>query len=1075
MLERVVGCLEIGGRLRVRTSARSMKSRRSLHSAFWTHGAGEIDLPSWWIHLLQLPSCGESIRGEHVRRGPSQERPTGLFESGMLDFLYPVQTLALIRRFSGIDGNVSIARHLKRARVLCLRAYTSDAKPPVAKTTEDLEKSPAADQTQEAQSETSAEGAHRDELTTQASGEVDKELELLENQGYEEAWRLYQEMRDSGATVPISELTKLLDFFATSSRKADAERSIELIDQIPLENRRATNYYHAIIAAIRLERIEKATSLHREASLRIQGSYGTSILLLYTVVNEKWQAAVKTWDEYWQYRQMYFERPDIWNAVDAIPLPQLMTRAVSAGQYALSQLQGTNLDGLPTGFKTRDFAIQLIIRTLHGQGSGFDTDQHFQLFTTLKALKDLDLPDYKLAINQLLSVNDRAHGRAAIKYYRDLRANPGLVPDHQILQAILGKFRQVHSVFGTRLVLSDYRNYHGGPPARAYREFIYEEAHQGDADAVHGLFNERCSRFGTPTDVRDVRPLLIVHSRRAETHKVCMQFDRLSQEFGIEPDVHCWNIVIAAYARAGDVGGALDWFTKLLDSKVRPDSYSFATMMNMYANRGDLEAVEELLQQSKSVVDKMTTAMVDSLVLGHIRNESIEEAEKLVEAAVDMDLQGTKTRMWNYLLTAYAFRGDIENLARVHTRIKEVGLTRDSMTYVAVMQGLVVRRRPDDALKILKVVMPKKGIRATATHYAVIMGGYLMIKQYHKVFSLYQRMVGRNVKSLLSTQTLMIKAAAEADRYELQEQGTLDEESELRQAEAMLELAVSNMDPMDISAREPLKGVGVERLDEAFVSTHFEYLIFVYGRQKAFDKVAILYDKYIETVKRFRPDNDLSPVSPPTSMLSALMVAHLQQDDYESVERCWHLAQQKSAQLARRANVSDTSEPGWVLSPRRFILNLPLLHYLRALDAQGKIEQVTTTITDLYSSGYALDNRTWNLYIEILARGQKVLQAFSLCEQHLMPGWLGWLNRYDYNATKKPRSLRLFHLAHLSPHYETMVNLAAAFVDLRIRNAHLPKDHEMDGLMREAPRTVAAVTTMPRRDDDLQTSVLRRW
>ncbi|KAI4125064.1 MAG: hypothetical protein LQ347_005502 [Umbilicaria vellea] len=993
----------------------------------------------------------------------------------MLDFLYPAQTRALIRRFSGVDGNVSIARHLKQARVPCSRAYTSDAKTPVAQTTEDLKNSPATDQTQETRSALTSEGAHSDKLTTQVSGEVDKELALLENQGYEEAWRLYQDMRGSGATVPITELTKLLDFFATSSRKADAERSIELIDQIPLEDRRAINYNHAIIAAIRLERIEKATSLHHEASLRIQGSYGTSILLLYTVVNGKWETAVKTWVDYWQYRQMYFGRPDIWNAVDAVPLPQLMTMAISAGQYALSQLQGTDLDGLPAGFKIRDFAIQLIIRTLHAKGSGFNTQQHYQLFTTLSALKDLDLQDYKLAINQLLSVEDRAHGRAAIQYYRALRANPGVVPDHQILQAILGKYRQVHSVFGTRLVLSDYRNYHGGPPVKAYREFTYEEAHQGDADAVHGLFNERCSRFGTPTDVRDVRPLLIVHSRRAETHEVCKQFDRLSQDFGIEPDVHCWNIVIAAYARSGDVEGALDWFTKLLDSKVRPDSYSFGTMMNMYANRGDLEAVEELLEQSKSVVDKMTTAMVDSLVLSHIRNDSIEEAEKLVEAAVDIDLQGSKTRMWNYLLTAYAFRGDIENLARVHTRIKEVGIARDSMSYVAVMQGLVVRRRPDDAEKILKVVMPKKGIQATATHYAVIMGGYLMIKQYHKVFSLYRRMVERNVKTLLSNETLMIKSAAEVDRYELQEQGTLDEESELHQAEAMLEQAVSNMDPMDISAREPLMGVGVERLDEAFVSTHFDYLIFVYGRQKAFDKVSALYDKYIETVKRFKPDNDLSRVSPPTSMLSALMVAHLQQEDYESVERCWHLAQEKSAQLARRAKVSDTSEPGWVLPPRRFLLNPPLLHYMKALDAQGKVEQLTTTITDFHSSGYALDNSTWNLYIEILARARQVLQAFCLCEQHLMPGWPGWLYPWDYHASQKPRSVRFFHLAHLSPYYETMVNLAAAFVDMRIRNAHLVKDREMDDLHREAPRTLAAVTSMPRRNDHLQASVLKRW
>ncbi|KAA6408442.1 MAG: hypothetical protein FRX48_07524 [Lasallia pustulata] len=1075
MLERAVGCLKTGGRLLVRTSTKSIRSRRSLHSAFWTHGAGEIDLPSWWIYLLQLPSCAELTRSDHARHTPSRDRPMGLLERGMLDFLYPTQTPANITRFSRIDGNVSKARHQKQARLPRSRAFTSDATLLVADSTGDSDDALAPGQTQATQTEATAADAHTGELTTQAHGNIEKEPALLGRQGYEEAWRLYQNMQGSDAAVPSSELTKLLDLFATSSEKVDAERSIVLIDQIPLKLRRAIDYNHAILAAIRLEKLEKARSLHREASLRIQGLFGTAALLRYTVVNESWQAAVETWDEYWYQREMYFETIDLWTAVDTIHLPHLIRRAISAGQYALGQLEGSNLDGLPTGLNSRDFAIQLIIRTLRVKGINFDADDHIRLFRTLKALKDPDVQDYKKAILQQLSINDQPHGRAAIMYYRDLTATPGLVPNDAILKAILGKFRQVHSAFGIRLVLSDYRRHHGGPTAYAYREIIHEEAHQGDADAVHGLFNERCNRFGKPSDVRDVRPLLIVHSRRAEIHEVCKQFHRLSPEFGIEPDVQCWNIVIAAHARAGDAAGALDWFTKLLDSTVHPDAHSFGTMMDMYASRGDLEAVEELLQQSRSAVEKMTTPMVDSLVLAHIRNDDVEEAEKMAETAVDIDLQGTKTRMWNYLLHAYAFRGDIENLARVHKRLKDIGVPQDNMTYAAIMQGLVIRRRLDDAEKILKVVMPKKRIQATATHYAVLMGGYLAIKQYYKIFELYRRMIKRQVRPLLSTQTMMIKATAEADRYEQQEQGIPEKDINRSQAEAMLELAVSNMDAMDISAREPLPGIGVERLDEAFVSTHFDYLIFVYGLQQASEKVSDLFDKYMDTVKRFKSDSDLSPVSPPTSMLSALMVAHLQQNDYENVERCWDLALEKGAQLACRAGVTGTSGPGWVLPSRRFILNLPLLSYMRALDAQEKVEQLSSTVSFLHTSGYALDNRTWNLYIEILARGKRVLEAFTLCEQHLMPGWLGWRNPNQFQERLKPRSLRLFHLAHLSPHYQTMVNLAAAFVDLKIRNAHLGRDREMETLLKEAPRTSAAVTSMPRRDDDLQMGVLKRW
>ncbi|MCJ1298307.1 hypothetical protein MMC08_001096 [Hypocenomyce scalaris] len=992
----------------------------------------------------------------------------------MLDFLYPVQTLALIRRFSGIDGKGSRARQQNQVRLPCSRAYTSDSAAPSAGTKGDLKHTLAPGQTREARAGTVSEGAQVVEPEGQRQGKLDKALALLERQGHEEAWRLYQDMQGPDALLHPSELTKLLDFFATSSRKIDAKRSIMLIDLIPLEDRRAINYNHAIIAALRLDKLEKAASLHREASLRIQGSYGTAALLLYTVVNENWQAAVKTWDEYWQYKQLYFERPDIWTDVDAIPLPQLIDKAVSAGQYALRQLEGSDLSGLATGFKVRDFAIQLIIRTLHVRGIHFDTEQHLHLLNTLKALRDLNLEDYKLAIYQLLSTNDRTHGRAAIKYYRDLRKHPGLVPDLAILKVILAKFRQIHSAFGTRLVLSDYRKYHGGPTANAYREIIYEEAYQGDADTVHDLFNERCSRFGTPNDLRDLQPLLIVHSRRVEVDEVCKQFHRLTQEFGIEPDVKSWNIVIAAHTRAGDVGGALRWFAKLLDSKTKPDSYSFGTMMAMYANRGDIEAVAELLEQSKSAVDKMTSAMVDSLVLAHIKNDDVEAAEKMVKSALDMDLEGTKTRMWNYLLNAYALRGDIQNLGRVHIQMKEAAVPLDNMTYAALMHGLVVLRRPEDAKKILQVVMPKKGIRATATHYAVVMAGYLLSKQYPEIFGLYRRMLQRNVKPALSTQTLMIKAAADADQLEHKMQEITDANFSLSQAEAMLEQAVSSMNPMDIAAREPLKGIGMQRLDEAFVSTHFDHLIFMYGRHKAFDKVSALYDKYIETAKRRESNDHLSPLSPPTNMLSALMVAHLQAKDYKSAEQCWDLAKEKAAELASRARLSDTSEPGWVLHSRRFILNVPLLYYMKALNAQDKLDTIAATIEDLQSSGYALDNNNWNLWIQILARSKQVLKAFKLCEEELMSGWGGWVRPFQRRELFQPPGVRLFKLAHLRPYYRTMVNLAEAFVDVQRRNADSGKDTEMEALGKEAPRTMAAVTSMPRYDDDLQTSVLLR-
>ena len=115
MIERAVGCLQKrGNRLARATHQIPLKSPRRLHSAFWSHGAGSIDLPSWWLALLQLPQCTK--KAEIVQKN-SQPK--------YLDFLYPSQALKFVLEF----GNTSPAFFRRRRQATavhhCSRAYTS--------------------------------------------------------------------------------------------------------------------------------------------------------------------------------------------------------------------------------------------------------------------------------------------------------------------------------------------------------------------------------------------------------------------------------------------------------------------------------------------------------------------------------------------------------------------------------------------------------------------------------------------------------------------------------------------------------------------------------------------------------------------------------------------------------------------------------------------------------------------------------------------------------------------------------------------------------------------------------------
>src|SRR4051794_7356774 len=99
MLERTAGCLESGSLRRLLpASKKAMKSRRTLHSSFWSHGASDLEMSPLWTALAQVAAPAEQ-QGE---RDVQQQRPAAMGHTGMLlDFLYPAGTLNFLRQYSG--------------------------------------------------------------------------------------------------------------------------------------------------------------------------------------------------------------------------------------------------------------------------------------------------------------------------------------------------------------------------------------------------------------------------------------------------------------------------------------------------------------------------------------------------------------------------------------------------------------------------------------------------------------------------------------------------------------------------------------------------------------------------------------------------------------------------------------------------------------------------------------------------------------------------------------------------------------------------------------------------------------
>ncbi|KAL1585444.1 hypothetical protein WHR41_05671 [Cladosporium halotolerans] len=147
MLERAAACLDSGARLSVRCARRVSRNNRSLSSTFWHHGAGDLEiLPGSSVqptpHTVDVKASRNHCDGElqlHTDKDADRASVSG---GPFLDFLYPPQALALLRRGSGKRaerwqrGN---ERRLPRGFGHATRRYSS--KPPggVHRTTKGLD------------------------------------------------------------------------------------------------------------------------------------------------------------------------------------------------------------------------------------------------------------------------------------------------------------------------------------------------------------------------------------------------------------------------------------------------------------------------------------------------------------------------------------------------------------------------------------------------------------------------------------------------------------------------------------------------------------------------------------------------------------------------------------------------------------------------------------------------------------------------------------------------------------------------------------------------------------------------
>jgi pentatricopeptide repeat-containing protein PET309 len=900
---------------------------------------------------------------------------------------------------------------------------------------------------------------------------------------YEEAWRSFE---NSDTTSRKQLAPDIFAYLSTSNRLVDAKRSISVFGHF--EDVATRNDYRNLIRLyLLLGDVENAMWMGEAVVNKFKTPSGSDLLLAHALSNSNWELACNIWTSFQIYsiprRRLGQACYNIWKSSDNIQ--NLPDRAVDLLQFMKNKTADSSNTSISpeVGMLLSEFANKALLVMAGGE----DIDQS-KFNALLDSLEQQDTPKrFEHIISALLQ---SSHTKIALQTYRRYRKHIRHVIQRgsngqksvtlKISRAILTEMLEVackyHSVLGMQQTLEDWFHFYKTPSLAAYRLCMTTFAAQGDVPTVRALFNQykaKMERAGEAAVTRadDLAPLLQVYARRGRLSEVRAIFDGMKENFGVEPNTMSWNMLLATYGRVHDVDGAFEQFEAMLNSSVEPDTYTIGTMMGICTTRGDLESALELYQMAETNGIPRSAAMVDCLVLGHIQDDRLEQAEKICEDALEMGLEAPVTRMWNYLLTAYALRSDLNNTNRIARRMKDVAVKYDGSTYSALMQALVMVNQPDRAKQILTDVLLDAGIKITSFHYAVVMGGYLATGELKKLFDLQRQMLKRDIMQSPSTQLITRKARS----IEGQRRGEIEPpDSELAKADQYFLDAYNTVGPPE-STDNPKKGIGrqPQPLGVAYSSAYYSYLIFVLGKRNAFGRATELYERFMKTVPASYT------AEPSVKLLSAMMIVNYREKNYEGVQAAWELVFERAKKQGQPINFLDLLERDGVLPLHQLALTNPLSTQILSLAQQKKFGQLARTIKDVEAAGFVIDNKNWNIYIQQLSGSHRYKLAFQLCEAKLMDGWTGWA-RLRWPAPERnrlPLELRnersLKPTKHLRPLQHTLLYMARAYLELQ-DTAPLSGRSQLllDEITKQCPRTVGAIRTMERIDDDVERKIL---
>lgn len=1092
MLERTAATLEPCHFQRILPPTKApFKSSRRLHTAFWQHGAADIELSNVWQTLIREPF--ESFNLFPIFQSSSNSRSEPLNASTfLLDFLYPQGATSLLRKLSP-----SVLDRYERPRLYLRgtvpRLFTSSA---------------SSSQQSRPSAGVPANSSLRDEATSRAEDAPEKIVDdttILADgaSAQDEVAGLGNHVReDGGANVDAliveasAQGVAVQDVSKVGDADADA-MSVNGEPQFGAENQPGSS--------IRESPIQDSV---RDLLISDDGRSFERIWFRFHVIAEAEELGSQFIDYVTKHRSMAY----------------LLARSLKDGHWrTLGQICARYPEAHHEGVETIDWeefqryvklgemmqSLTCLIEEIHRSEDAPFPGADLKLNKTLLSRfiypiihryhQELRVQDYmhlpELLRDPLLYELFLMHTTSlprlrelSDKLYKAYRKVPGVKIRGHVMRAMVHHvYKPVGNDEGMQLVLEDIYGRFPRLDIGLYRAYIIFYARKGNVKTAQHFFDEYRSHYAEERKVKQDTPprypdffyLLQQYAVRGELGEARRIFSQAQSDFGPNLDTRCWNVLLNAHAKAREYEAAVRVFG-VLKQAVTADQYSYGTIMGMSGSRGDLEFTLELYRMAKSEDIQPNVTMVDCVVEAYCQNDKFNDAESIVKITTERKRfeKDELTVLWNSLLWHHASRRDLKTLNEILSRMTEFEIPYDDETYAHLLRALAWCKQPHHALSLVQQAVKSRAFKPTLEHYALLMSAFIITGQPQELLrtnSILRSLGMPQTGDLLLRVMKALSACATKNRYSNPDQSRQYLLSALRQFRESIDRSKDATEYLP--QRTPkVKDAWVEHVPKATTvalrTEQTNILIYTFTLMRQATDV----EGVIELWKSSSPETT-NMKEPPLRLLHGLMHAAFYEGNHNEVRQIWRMIFDRAVQMSRvSAPGTQRQEP---LPALRYMLTDPLKTMQRLHGVTQDPDGLRETVMSVLSAGFRLDSKNWNFYVQLLADLKRWREAFMVCEEHLMPYWRGWARvraKTKGAQTRIPLDVRR---RSMNPHNPrpisfTLMVLSKAYMDLeQMASWSGEAERLLAFIVHNCPASIAAVRSAVRANMPLEKRILR--